>query len=792
MFKNYLKIAIRNLFKNKGYVLINTLGLGIALACCITAYLVLAYNIEFDSFHDEEEVSKIFKIHAEFQETEGGTYVQNLAPMVLGPIASSEISGIERYTRYITDGGFMRYGEYVFAENIAFADSTFFELFDFPLRSGSHESFKDKSSVFISLEIAKKYFADEDPFGKQLTLNFQNEKEIEVLVGGVIDQVPSNNTFYFDVLLRIENFLDIHELEENSWSDWRNPTTFVELVSAENAADASQQLARYVPKRNEAWRTHVLLSYQLEQFHSNFTGDEVNGSYVNLRIGAAPLVIFSSLAVLILLVACFNLTNTSMVMTSKRLKEVGVRKVMGAVPVQVILQFLFETVLIMMLSLGVGLLVSQLIVPEFTAMWGLEYGMRDLSGLNLVIILIIIVFTASLLAGMYPALLNSRFRPAVLLKGSVRIKGTNVLTRILVSMQFALSIIVLVAGVIFIQNTRYQERVRFGYEKDNLLVVDIQSEQEYNIMANEAASQPQIAMVAGTRDHIGSNYETIVEVDTAKYKVRAVAIGKNYFETIGFTFLEGRNLNADNASDQTENVVVNEAFLLRAGIDDSMEQQVVLHGVKRRIVGVVNNHLDNLFRSKDAEPFIYYLCEPWQYRLFVVSSASGNLVEVRDYLEKTWKENFPTKPFESRYQDDIVLGEIRSTNANLEKIFLFLTILGGLLSVSGIFSLVSLNIAKRTKEIGIRKALGATIANVLVLINHEFVVILTIAGLLGSAGGFFLTDALLSEIYDYHIPVGIASVVLCAISIFCIGLLTTSTTILKAAVTNPVDSLRSE
>jgi putative ABC transport system permease protein len=192
------------------------------------------------------------------------------------------------------------------------------------------------------------------------------------------------------------------------------------------------------------------------------------------------------------------------------------------------------------------------------------------------------------------------------------------------------------------------------------------------------------------------------------------------------------------------------------------------------------------------EPFIFYPAGKNQYVNLVVKTEHADLPEIQKYLEKVWKELYPTKPFESKYQEDLVLSGSRELNANLEKIFLFITVLGGLLSASGIFALASLNIAKRTKEIGIRKALGASVNNIVGLLNLEFTIILGIAAVLGSIGGYFLTGALLAEIYKYHIPVGIVPVTLCAAAIFSVGILTTSSTILKAAKTNPVETLRSE
>lgn len=793
MLKNYLRVAFRSFLKNQSYVIINALGLGVSLACCIAAYLLLAYNIEFDDFHDDKKVSRVFRLQTLSTDRDGKVNKDCQAPLVLPPIAVNEVAGVERYVRFLYGGGALRFGDKVFNEGLAFADSSFFDLFDFPLISGSQKSFKDKNTIFLGEELAKKYFGNEDPIGKQIVMSSVNEYEVDLVVGGVVKKFPINNTFNFSGLVRIENFIDIHKLKEDDWGDWRNPSTFMELSSPENASQVAAQFAKYIPIRNEKRTDIVVDSYVLEPFKTSDTQNDIRSSWVPYRMSPEPLIIFSAMALIILLIACFNLTNTSIAMTAKRLKEVGVRKAIGAARSQIISQFLFETLLTISLSLVAGLFMAQLIVPAFSEMWNFPFGLEDMNGLNLFIALIILVFVAALIAGIYPALLSSKFKPTLLLKGGVKIKGTNMLTRTLVGLQFALSVIVLIGGVVFIQNSKFQDSIQFGYDMDMVIALRIQGERDFNIMEKAITSNPKILSVAVSDGNVGgNNYQTPVGIDTSKYTVQAMGVGKNYFETMGLRVVEGRTFNLDNSSDQTEGIVVNKAFVEKTGLMDPLEKIVILHDNPRRILGVIENHVDNLFRSKEPEPFIFYPAGKNQYITMLVRSEAADLAETQKYLEGKWKELFPTKQFEAQFQEDLVLKDSRETNANLEKIFLFITVLGGLLSASGIFALASLNIAKRTKEIGIRKALGASIQNVVTLLNREFIIILSVAGVLGAIAGYYLTNALLKEIYAFHIPVGIVSVILCTLFIFAVGLVTTSTTIFKAAKANPVDTLRTE
>ncbi|MEQ6119986.1 FtsX-like permease family protein [Reichenbachiella sp. MALMAid0571] len=794
MIRNYLFVGIRNLQKNLSYVIINTFGLGIAMACCITAYLLIAYNIEFDNFHKSSKVDLIYKVHSHYNKTEGDPYQQISAPINLAPNAAMEISGIKRYTRYMNEGGFVKSGDDSYSERIAFADSTFFEMFDFPLVNGSYGSFKNMHTIFLSKKTAVKYFKDENPIGKVLEINFPNQTEVQVTVGGVVDKVPQNSSFVFDMLVRFEHFYDIYDLNSDNWKDWRDPSTFFELTAHNQAPYISEQFNKYIERRNKEKTDRVVKSYQLQQFKTYYDREQVQWSQINLPMSITPMVVFISMALIILMIACFNMTNTSIAMTAQRMKEVGIRKVVGATKWQIISQFLFETLLVILLSLVAGLFMSNIITPAFTDMWNLNYGMEDLNGLNLIIALLIIIFFTSLIAGIYPALSSSRFVPVLLLKGNLKIKGSTLLSKSLITIQFALSVIVLIAGVMFVQNTKYQEKVKFGYDKDMVYMIKVSGEKEFEVMENDLRSNPKILKIGGTAHSLGwDSYAVPLGVDTAKYEARHYGVGKNYFDIMGMKVLNGRVFSTESTNDLNSAVVVNQAFLKKIGIeDDPLMKTIVIHEVKRHIVGVVDNHIDNLFRSREPEASVFYPALPNQYQYLLVRAEPENLTSLEDYIEDLWKKNIPDKPFQGWFQEDILFEDLRETNANLKKIFLFLTVLGGLLSASGIFSLATLDVKKRSKEIGVRKVLGASVSNILALMNKEFLIILSIAGIIGSLGGYFLTGALLDEIYAYHIPIGIIPILICTATIICVGLSTTCMTILKAAKSNPVDTLRDE
>ncbi len=793
MIKNYIKIALRNLLKNKSYLVINSLGMGVAIACCMAAYLLIAFNTEFDSVYDDAKTTNIVKVMTHLEHQNGEPYQNLVAPLVMGPIASEGISGVKHFTRFGGDGGSMGRGEKVFSESINFTDSSFFDMFDFELKKGSFQNFKNQQSIFLSEELAEKYFVDEDPINKTLTLNLRG-REHEVFVGGVFVRPPLNSTFFTEAVMRIENYLNVYDVGPNEWEEWREASLFMELEDIGSKDAVEDQLNKFVPTRNEAKRDTKTTSYELLPFDEKLFEDEANWSFVVNLIPIFPLMVFMILAFIILLIACFNLTNTTIALTIKRLKEIGIRKVVGARRSQVVIQFLFEMTITISISIIVGLAMSMIIVPEFAAMWGLQYGLEDLNGLNLAFALLVILCVSALLAGGYQAFNSSKFKPVALLKGATKIRGTNPLTRILLIIQFSLSVIVLVGGVIFTLNANFQKSISFGYDYKKVITVSISGEHEYEKLRSSIQQNSSIEKISVTDHHIGwYSYQNPIRIDTSEFRTHVYEVGAKYFETMGMEILEGRTFIENSQSDYDEAAIVDASFVKFHNLKNPIDTRVVFQDQPYRIVGVVQDHVSNLFSDDNLEEGHFFRsAKPEQYHLLVARIDPNDFEDTKEYIEGKWKEIFPNKPFELRSQEEVLFEDAMETNRNLTQIFLFITFLGCILSGSGIYSLANLNIEKRIKEIGVRKVLGATVGNILKLINQEFAVILSISMLLGGVGGYFLTKILLDEIYASHIEVGIFTVFFCSLFIFVIGISTTSGTIFRAAVANPATTLRDE
>lgn len=792
MVKNYLKVAMRNLLRNKVYVLINTLGMGIAMACCMTAYLLIAYNIEFDEYFSDDQVQHVVKVVHHLETSVGKSDKKLVIPIGMAPQVAQDVSGIEDFTRFCNEDGIVSQGMNAFYENIRFADPSFFKMFKLRLAQGSYKNFENQKSIYLSEHLAKKYFDDEDPLGKIVAVEF-NGKKYEVVVGGVFEKLPLNISFSIDALMRIEIYLDAHAIEPDQWDTNQSSSVLFKLTDISQRQNIGQQMSKYSKLINEKHKDSRSVSFELVPFTTRIINGEVSQSNLRLPIPTIALVIFSTLGFIILLIACFNLTNTTLALTGKRLKEIGVRKVVGSGRSQIVYQFLLEMIVTISLAILAGLLMAQIIVPQFAAMWQLQYGLSDLNKLNLLLALIVLLFIAALLAGIYPALFNSKFNPIDLLKGRKGIKGTNYLTRSLLVIQFSLSVIVFIAGIVFTQNAAYQKNMSLGYDKQNILIVSVQGDREFEQFKNEVSENSKIENISGTANHIGpytSRYST-VRLDTTIFKTSIYETGVGYFAAVGLDIVSGRDFMENNQTDYESAAIIDENFALNHNLEDPIDAQLFYDDRPYRIIGVVKNHLSGL-KQKDDSEHLFTLTRPVNFTKMVVRTSPNDMLAVRSYLEKKWKVLFPGRPFESKLQEDIVYEEANGYNTNLKQIFFFITLLGCLLSASGIYALASLNVQKRTKEIGVRKVLGASVGSIVQLLNREFAIILALAALVGGSGGYFLTNTLLNDLYAQHIEVGFVTIVLCSLSVFIIGISTTSTTIFRTATDDPTKTLRSE
>lgn len=764
--------------------------MGIAMACCLTAYLLIAFNIEFNSYFEKDDVKDLVKVVHHQAEDDGSQFKELMTPAVMAPLAAEEVASIEKFSRYTSTNLALSASDEAFYETVRFADADFFQMIDIGLISGAHENFQDPNSIFLTEKVAKKFFADEEPVGQIMQAKFGEELR-ELIVGGIIENMPLNNSFNIQVLMRMETLLEAQKIESQDWNKAFDVSLIFELSDINQIPQVEKQLDRYVDLYNSHNKGIRSNKYELIPFHKKVSRQDVRQSDLRLPIPAIALYIFAALGGVILLIACFNLTNTTLALTGRRLKEIGVRKVIGSSRWQIVYQFLLEMIVTILLALMVSYVLVLFMIPEFAAMWRLDYGLEDLNGTNIILTMVGLLFISAILAGIYPALFNSRFSPIALFRSSAGIKGTNGLTRILLVFQFSLSVIMLCGGIILSQNMTFQKQIDFGYDHKSILSVNISGEQAYNRLNQSISNHPKVNEVSAATNPIGpySSRYTNAQMDTLSLSIEYYSVGANYFETVGLKLISGRHFEHGSIADAESYIMVDENFVSRYLTSAPLGTVLKVKDKNYQVIGVVSNHLSGL-KDHTNSPYVYFMSKPEYYSRMVINTDSENRAEVKRAIEVEWKKLFPNAPFQADLQEDILYSESEEATGNLRVIFIFLTILGSLLSASGIYALANLNAQKRSKEIGVRKVLGASVRNIIRLVNREFVIILLISLITGALASFVIIEELMKSLYAQYQSVKLTDVIIGGMAILIIGLIATTATIYKSAIKNPVTTLR--
>ena len=790
MLKNYFRIALRSYGKNYLYTLINIIGMAVGLSGVIITFLLFDYENGFDKMHINTE--NTFRVNCR-RIIEGEEEKRGTVPSALGPEAIAELEGIEEFTRYARTQSFLvQHDNIIHRQRVNFADVNFFDHFTFNLISGDQSAFRDKSNVIISEQFAQKYFGDEEAVGKQLTFRKNDEIVAQFQVGGVVEKIPLNSSFRFDIITQYENLLDLFVEEEHSWSSNIRSVLYLRLGQYSKAAHVQQQLQKYVAINNEIQDSWKINDFYLTHFSKQ--KDERRFVHGYVTMGGLPIsAIYGSFIMnaLILLIACFNFANTSLAYANKRLKEIGIRRTFGGVRWQVIRQFFAENFVLCLLALLLSIEVANTWVGWMNKQWPIEIDMYYFDNWTITVNLMVLLVLVSVAAGAYPAFYLSRFLPTEILKGKIKLKGNNNFTRILLTWQFGFSIMAIFSGIVLTQNARFQKTIDWGFDKENVLVVPLQGEGNYETYKNELRKIATINSISGTLHSIGyGTSSTDIEIEGINHHTEFLEVGDNYLQTVGCQLIEGRNFLKNSTNDIRESLIVNEQFVETFDLEDPLNQSITIDSEQYYIVGIIKDFMPyGLFEP--IEPTIMKLVPEAKYQQLAIRAKNQELPDILQKSESSWKELFPNKPFEGYFMEDVAY-ESMNTNRGILVQFGIMSLFALFLSVTGLYSIVSLTVNKRIKEIGIRKVLGASIRHVMQLLNFEFGVIILISIVLGSVGGYYFMDRFLSDIFTYYLDIGPTSFLIASAIVLLLTAFTSGIKIYRVAQRNPTESLRYE
>ena len=813
MIKNYFKIAFRSLWKNKGYSAINIFGLATGLACCLLITLYVTDELSYDRHF--KNADRIYRINSDIRFGGSDLHMTQSSDM-MGELLKKDYPQVEEYTRAYTNDGpkLLRKGnEYITEPRVANVDSTFFLLFQLTALEGdTRTALNEPNTVVISESAAKKYFGTVQVINKQLEVK-EDDINTAYKITAVIKDIPKETHFSFEFLFSMKNIkyqwgqLTSHNFHTylllKPGTDYKAFEKNFEQYSEKYVVPFAQQFVK-ISSMADFRKAGNRLDYTLTpltdiHLHSDFTY-EINPS------GSIQFVyIFSAVALFILILACINFMNLSTARSAKRAKEVGIRKVLGTERKTLISQFLVESTITAAISLIIALMIAFFVLPLFNDVADKSLSVKDLLGMHILPFLILLPFVVGLLAGSYPALFLSGFKPITVLKGNANtgFKKSN-LRNVLVVFQFATSIMLIIGTGIVYSQLNYIQNKKLGFNKDQVLIID----GAYALGNNVQAFKNDVLAMQGVSSGTLSSYLPVTNSSRSdnSYSREAVMDTKNgidmqtwridydYFKTMGMEIVKGRNFSKDYGSDSSA-MIITETTARMLGYDDPIGKMIYsptgIPGdgalVPVQVIGVVKDfHFESL--RKKLGPLCFFLDKSTGLASFKVSAASVKGLIPK--IESRWKALAPGMPFSYRFMSDS-FNEMYRSEQRAGTIAIVFAILAILIACLGLFGLVTYMAEQRTKEIGIRKVLGASVANVVAMLSKDFLLLVAIASIIAFPVAWWAMNRWLQD-FEYRVHISLWVFVIAGMAALLIALITVSFQAIKAAIANPVKSLRTE
>jgi putative ABC transport system permease protein len=793
MLKNHFKIVLRRLIKDRQFTFLNLIGLSVGLACTILIFLWVADELSVDKFHEKD--GRIYQVMAQQQNAEG-TSVAQQTPALLAEVLTKDMPEVEyasahqgsfsgKYTLTLGDKHIKAVG--------VFAGKDYLNIFSFKLIEGNKDQvLADKSSMVITESLAQKLFGSTDNvIGK--TIEWQHDKKFKV--AGLIKDVPANSSIQFDFLMPFDVFLDANSYAREWGSS--DPYTYVVLRPGANPEQFSSKIKNFIKTRVAKSKTTLFVRPYSQGY---LYGKYENGVQAGGRIEYVKL--FSIIALFILIIACINFMNLSTAKASRRLKEVGIKKVVGASRGALIVQFMIESMLMAVLALIVAVIIVWILIHPFNEITGKELSLRVDPYIALIIVGITLL--TGLISGSYPALYLSGFDPVTVLKGKLRGSvGELWVRKGLVIFQFVLSVLFIVAVLVVYRQIDFIQSKNQGFNKDNVISFDMEGMTSENLetflsgvssFVSEVRSVPGVVN-ASSMDHgsiindFGSTSDISWEGKKPDDIINFANAGFNYdmIETLGMQVAAGRSFSREKSSDSSE-IIFNEAAIEMMGLKDPIGKVVRMWDQNRRIVGVVKNfHFQSLHES--VKPFALRLEPKLTYRI-AVKVKGGKESETIAQIGQLFNKYNPGYVFDYRFLDQDYQAQYLAERrvSVLSRYFSGLAIL---ISCLGLFGLAAFTAQRRQKEIGIRKVVGASVSNVALLLSKDFLYLVLISMIIAFPLAWWIMNQWLDN-FVYRINIGFDIFLIAGLSIILITLITISYQSLKAAMASPVKSLQSE
>lgn len=793
MFKNLFKTAIRNIFKDFGYSSLNILGLTIGIASALFLIIYIADELSYDRYH--ENADRIYRVASHITETDD-EFTWIVAQIPFAPQVVQDYPEVEHSVRFIDAGRelFKFEDKEFYEEDFYFADSNVFEVFTYEFIKGdSKNALIEPNTIVLTQTIAAKYFGKEDPINKTLTNGDETYK-----VTGVIKDVPFYSHFRFDALMSRKSLPE----EMGSWGNFGVYTYLLlpeGLDYKEFESKIKEMYANYMSEIFE--RIGISIEYVLEPI-TDIHLKSTNPSEPEPTGSMAYVIIFGIVAMFLILIAAMNYMNLATARSTKRAREVGLRKVVGSHRGALIFQFLTESTVLTFISLVFSIILVILLLPQFNQLAGKSFDINVLYSPVVIISIIAVILVVGIFGGSYPAFYLSRFSPVSVMKGEIT-KGSSgsLFRKVLVVIQFTISVAMIVSTLVVYKQLNYLKTKDLGYNMNNVISLELSTREmveKYTVIKQALLENPNVKYVGSSGARVGEGSgKVLLNVDTddgmQQRGINLSGVDHDFVEALGITMIKGRDFQEDMPSDTLLGVIVNETMAKRLNWTEPLGKRVELQGrngqdfLKATVVGVMKDyHQTGMYNEIETLLLFYRVSN----RVIYAKLSDENVQETIRYIEKRWTEFFPDQPFEYSFLSDR-FNEQFGADEKRGFIFTLFTVLAILIACLGLFGLASYTVEQRTKEIGIRKVVGASEGTVVKLISREFIILVSISILIAFPLSYYFMRDWLQQ-FVYRTNLGLFIFVLAGIITITITFITISFQAWKAANANPAESLRVE
>ncbi|MFP4024107.1 MAG: ABC transporter permease [Thiohalospira sp.] len=803
MFKSYFIIAIRNLVRQKGYFFINLLGLTIGLTACLLISFYVIDELSYDKFHEKGD--RIYRVGYNYKAPSGELHKIPITEYRLKEAFESYFNQIEEFVRISMPGSFyIEFDDKKFYETgVSLVDENFFDVFTYEWIAGDKATaLNEPFAGVITESIAKKYFGELNPLGQRMRV-YHETGEAEITITGVIKDMPQNAHFHLNIIASMKTGKYVYnDMVLNNWGETSQFSYILlpEKVSIESLKKLSKDYIKQTFGANGAWSGADLLFQPLYDIHlkSNTRFEiETNGNIRNV-------IIFSIIALFILLIATINYMNLATARSTKRAMEVGIRKILGAGRRSLIFQFIGEAIIISFIAIWLSVAFADLLLPKFNQLAGKEINIEWMNNLWIILLTIIIAVFIGIIAGSYPAFVLSSFKPLKVLKEKVKFSSSNsVLRKILVVSQFSISVTLIICTLIVFIQWQYMQNKPLGIDPSNIVLLRNPGVEQYKTFKQELLKNPDIISVTGSNKRpthkLSSNLSYKAEnVDSEDKSIKIVTVDYDFFETLDNEIIQGRSFSKSISSDENSSFIINETAMKEFGwenaVGKSFETMTIDSGGnnwlprKGQIVGVAKDfHFESIHNK--IVPMVFFIDHNWRDWVSIKISST-NTPATLNYIKKVWNSLNTERYYDPAFYDESIDALYRS-----EKRFFILFIIFSILAISiaclGIFGLASFTAEQRTKEIGIRKVMGASVSGIISLINKEFIKLVFLSNLIAWPVAWYFVRNWLNN-YTYRIDLTLWPFIISALIAISIALISVSYQALKASRANPVNTLRYE